>query len=185
MAACPSCGRENAGDARFCSSCGTALASAEPAREQRKVVTVLFCDLVGSTALGESTTRGAARAHAPLLRGSSRHPRAARRHRREVRRRRGHGRVRHPGLARGRRATRRSRRSGDAGSDRGARARGAYRCQHGRGRRRRRVGDARHRRRCQRRRAARAVGCGGRDAHRRRDASCSFETPFGSSPSSH
>jgi class 3 adenylate cyclase/tetratricopeptide (TPR) repeat protein len=28
---------------------------AEPAREQRKVVTVLFCDLVGSTALGEST----------------------------------------------------------------------------------------------------------------------------------
>jgi class 3 adenylate cyclase len=54
VSACPSCGRENAEDARFCSACGTSLA-AEPAREQRKVVTVLFCDLVGSTALGEST----------------------------------------------------------------------------------------------------------------------------------
>ena len=55
MAACPSCGRENADDARFCSTCGTELVSAAPSREQRKVVTVLFCDLVGSTALGEST----------------------------------------------------------------------------------------------------------------------------------
>ena len=55
MAACPSCGRENADDARFCSACGTALAVAAAQREQRKVVTVLFCDLVGSTALGEST----------------------------------------------------------------------------------------------------------------------------------
>ena len=55
MAVCPNCGRENADDARFCSACGSALASVEPAREQRKVVTVLFCDLVGSTALGEST----------------------------------------------------------------------------------------------------------------------------------
>jgi class 3 adenylate cyclase/tetratricopeptide (TPR) repeat protein len=54
MAACSSCGRDNADDARFCSSCGTALAGAQPAREQRKVVTVLFCDLVGSTSLGES-----------------------------------------------------------------------------------------------------------------------------------
>jgi class 3 adenylate cyclase/tetratricopeptide (TPR) repeat protein len=54
MTLCPSCGRENADEARFCSACGTALAPTEPAREQRKVVTVLFCDLVGSTALGES-----------------------------------------------------------------------------------------------------------------------------------
>jgi class 3 adenylate cyclase/tetratricopeptide (TPR) repeat protein len=62
MAACPSCGRENADDARFCSTCGTPLAALEPAREQRKVVTVLFCDLVGSTALGESTDPEALRA---------------------------------------------------------------------------------------------------------------------------
>jgi class 3 adenylate cyclase len=62
MAVCPSCGRKNADDARFCSACGTEQARAEPAREQRKVVTVLFCDLVGSTALGESTDPEALRA---------------------------------------------------------------------------------------------------------------------------
>jgi class 3 adenylate cyclase/tetratricopeptide (TPR) repeat protein len=62
MAECPSCGRENADDARFCSACGTALATIEPARESRKVVTILFCDLVGSTALGESTDPEALRA---------------------------------------------------------------------------------------------------------------------------
>jgi class 3 adenylate cyclase len=55
MPACPSCGHKNADGARFCSACGAGLAPAESAREQRKVVTVLFCDLVGSTALGEST----------------------------------------------------------------------------------------------------------------------------------
>jgi len=55
VAVCASCGRENPEDARFCNSCGATLAGAEPTREQRKVVTVLFCDLVGSTALGEST----------------------------------------------------------------------------------------------------------------------------------
>ena len=52
MQVCPSCGRENAEDARFCSACGTALVS-EPAREERKVVTCLFCDLVGFTARAE------------------------------------------------------------------------------------------------------------------------------------
>jgi len=62
MLACPSCARENADDARFCSACGTPLAAPEPARESRKVVTVLFCDLVGSTALGESTDPEALRA---------------------------------------------------------------------------------------------------------------------------
>ena len=54
MPACPNCGRANDDDARFCSSCGAELARAGSPREQRKVVTVLFCDLVGSTALGES-----------------------------------------------------------------------------------------------------------------------------------
>jgi class 3 adenylate cyclase/tetratricopeptide (TPR) repeat protein len=49
---CPSCGAENPAGARFCNSCGAALA-AEAAREVRKVVTVLFCDVTGSTALGE------------------------------------------------------------------------------------------------------------------------------------
>jgi hypothetical protein len=63
VAACPSCRHENPDDARFCSACGTALeTAAETTREQRKVVTVLFCDLVGSTALGESTDPEALRA---------------------------------------------------------------------------------------------------------------------------
>ena len=43
-------------------SCAAALASAAPVRERRKVVTVLFCDLVGSTALGEQTDPEALRA---------------------------------------------------------------------------------------------------------------------------
>ena len=50
---CASCGAENREGARFCDSCGAALAEAAPAREMRKVVTVLFCDVTGSTALGE------------------------------------------------------------------------------------------------------------------------------------
>jgi class 3 adenylate cyclase len=51
---CPSCGFENAEGARFCSSCGTALAeAAAPARRERKFATALFADLVGSTAFAE------------------------------------------------------------------------------------------------------------------------------------
>jgi class 3 adenylate cyclase/tetratricopeptide (TPR) repeat protein len=53
MKVCPACGRENADDARFCSGCATPLEAALPAREERKIVTVLFCDLVGSTAQAE------------------------------------------------------------------------------------------------------------------------------------
>jgi len=52
-----------AADAKFCSECGAALAlGVAPAREQRKTVTVLFCDIAGSTALGESTDPEALRA---------------------------------------------------------------------------------------------------------------------------
>ena len=49
---CAACGRENREEARFCDACGAALAHVE-ARELRKVVTILFCDVTGSTALGE------------------------------------------------------------------------------------------------------------------------------------
>ena len=52
MTICTQCGRENPAGARFCNSCGAPL-DAEPAREVRKTVTVLFCDVVGSTELGE------------------------------------------------------------------------------------------------------------------------------------
>jgi class 3 adenylate cyclase/tetratricopeptide (TPR) repeat protein len=51
---CTSCGRENASDAKFCSECGTPLTEAPPpGRTERKVVTVLFADLVGFTARAE------------------------------------------------------------------------------------------------------------------------------------
>jgi class 3 adenylate cyclase/tetratricopeptide (TPR) repeat protein len=54
MQTCPNCGRENPGDARFCSNCGAQLtAEVEPAREERKIVTVLFADLVGFTSRAE------------------------------------------------------------------------------------------------------------------------------------
>jgi class 3 adenylate cyclase/tetratricopeptide (TPR) repeat protein len=55
MAACPSCGKELSEAFPFCPFCGTALAEAEPARalDERKVVSVLFCDLVGFTAASE------------------------------------------------------------------------------------------------------------------------------------
>src|SRR5437667_873808 len=39
---------------RFCPQCGAELAAAAASREQRKTVTVLFCDVTGSTALGET-----------------------------------------------------------------------------------------------------------------------------------
>ena len=49
---CAACGRGNPPDAGFCNGCGAALAA--PAQhEKRKTVTVLFCDVTGSTALGE------------------------------------------------------------------------------------------------------------------------------------
>jgi predicted ATPase/class 3 adenylate cyclase len=53
MGACPSCSRELPGEFPFCPFCGAALATEARAREERKVVTVVFCDLVGSTARAE------------------------------------------------------------------------------------------------------------------------------------
>src|SRR5437763_16121772 len=52
MTTCAACGQENRAGARFRDSCGAPLASPET-RELRKVVTILFCDVTGSTALGE------------------------------------------------------------------------------------------------------------------------------------
>jgi predicted ATPase/class 3 adenylate cyclase len=62
---CAKCGFENQPDDRFCGGCGAALAEApaptpapEPApvedeRAERRQITVLFCDMVGSTALSQ------------------------------------------------------------------------------------------------------------------------------------
>ena len=52
MPTCASCGTENPAEARFCLACGSSLAHPAP-REVRKTVTILFCDIAGSTALGE------------------------------------------------------------------------------------------------------------------------------------
>ncbi len=56
MTACPSCGTENPEGSRFCNGCGSPLGAAtpRPVAEERKVVTALFCDLVGFTATSES-----------------------------------------------------------------------------------------------------------------------------------
>jgi class 3 adenylate cyclase len=51
--ACPSCGAETPVDARFCAACGHRLDQPFVKEEERKLVTVLFADLTGSTALGE------------------------------------------------------------------------------------------------------------------------------------
>ena len=53
MRACARCGQENPEGFRFCGACGAPLERAEAPREVRKTVTVVFCDLTGSTALGE------------------------------------------------------------------------------------------------------------------------------------
>jgi len=53
MQICPSCGEENPDRFRLCGFCGTQLAVELPPQETRKTVTVVFCDLKGSTSLGE------------------------------------------------------------------------------------------------------------------------------------
>src|SRR5919197_104753 len=51
---CAACGHESAQPFKFCPECGAPLDDGEAAsREVRKVVTVLFCDVVGYTAAGE------------------------------------------------------------------------------------------------------------------------------------
>jgi len=64
-ASCPACGESNRADAHFCASCGTPLAAdaprpaagaappQQPSIAERRLVTVLFTDLVGFTTLAE------------------------------------------------------------------------------------------------------------------------------------
>jgi class 3 adenylate cyclase/tetratricopeptide (TPR) repeat protein len=59
---CSTCGAENRDEARFCDVCGTALAPAPAPAEQRKTVTVLFCDVHGSTVRAERLDPEATRA---------------------------------------------------------------------------------------------------------------------------
>jgi class 3 adenylate cyclase/tetratricopeptide (TPR) repeat protein len=52
---CPACGYENPPGMRFCGQCGTALVVSASPGEERKLVTVLFADVVGSTRLSGAT----------------------------------------------------------------------------------------------------------------------------------
>ena len=53
MLTCANCGRESPEDFAFCPACSAPLTTPTPAREVRKTVTVVFCDVTGSTAMGE------------------------------------------------------------------------------------------------------------------------------------
>jgi class 3 adenylate cyclase len=53
MPVCGRCGEGNPARARFCLACGAPVAPAPPRGDERKVVSVLFCDLVGFTSRAE------------------------------------------------------------------------------------------------------------------------------------
>jgi class 3 adenylate cyclase/tetratricopeptide (TPR) repeat protein len=55
MVTCPNCGTPNPEGQKFCGECGTALPAAQAgSARERKVVTVLFADVTGSTSMGEN-----------------------------------------------------------------------------------------------------------------------------------
>jgi class 3 adenylate cyclase len=55
MTFCSACGQENPPIAQFCLTCGRPLAGGKPAsREERRIVTVIFVDLVGFTSRAET-----------------------------------------------------------------------------------------------------------------------------------
>ena len=78
MTVCARCGQENPDGFRFCGACGSELDPAPAPREVRKIVTVLFCDVVDSTPLGgrldpESLRRVMARYFETARRALERH----------------------------------------------------------------------------------------------------------------
>ncbi len=129
-AACPSCGTANPPAAKFCGECGGPLAhsgsaggAARPvpvptpsrtAVAERRMVSVLFADLVGFTTLAESRdaeeVRDLLSRYFDLARG---HRRTPRRHDREVHRGRRDGRLGRAHEPRGRRRARRAHGPGD------------------------------------------------------------------------
>ena len=76
VATCTKCGQDNPDGFRFCGGCGAALATASVS-EERKVVTVLFADLVGFTSRSEQMdvedVRGTLAPYHALLRAQLEH----------------------------------------------------------------------------------------------------------------
>ena len=105
---CPSCAAPLAPGARFCSSCGHAVAAGQA--EERRIVTVLFADVVGLHHAGRAPRpRAGEAAHRRRVRASRRRRHLVRRTGRQVARRR------HPRPVRGARGPRGRRRAGGAG----------------------------------------------------------------------
>ena len=122
---CAKCAFENTPEARFCAQCAAPLDPAGPIRAaaephdgltgERRHLTVLFCDLVGSTAIASHLDPGGVagdRRRLPSCGGEG--DRALRRARRQVPRRRRDGVLRLSRGARQRRRARRARRPGDS-----------------------------------------------------------------------
>ena len=53
MPTCITCAQDNPDIARFCLACGAPLAQEAPRREERRIVSVVFVDLVGFTSRSE------------------------------------------------------------------------------------------------------------------------------------
>ena len=172
MATCPRCSAPLADGARFCSTCAAPV-EPEPAVKERKLATVLFADLVGSTELGGSLDPEHTRdlldrfydaMAAEIALGGG--------HCREVHRRRGRSRLRSAGGAGGSCRESAGRGAVDAAAaERAVRraARASHRCQHRRGSRRPAAGRQllRHGRSCQCRGPARASSATRTDPRRR------------------
>src|SRR5512133_1231893 len=54
MIYCGNCGQENPDVARFCLACGTALSTEPAGQDERRIVSIVFVDLVGFTARAEN-----------------------------------------------------------------------------------------------------------------------------------
>src|SRR3954464_8589997 len=62
MVICERCGTENPERAKFCLECAAPLGAPVADNEVRKIVTIVFCDITGSTAFGEAADTESLRA---------------------------------------------------------------------------------------------------------------------------